>query len=124
MNRVFADITNSIARTAGRASAFISGLVLCIAWAASGPIFNYSDTWLLAINTVTTIATFLMVFIIQSSQNRDGAAIQIKLNELIRTSEAKNSFVGIEHLTDEEIAEIRQKCEERAKREDVTTLAR
>ena len=78
-------------------------------------MFQYSDTWQLVINTGTTIVTFLMVFLIQNSQNRDGAAIQVKLDELIRVSAAKNFFVGIEHLTDEEIERLRNMCEARAK---------
>jgi low affinity Fe/Cu permease len=77
----------------------------------TGPLFKFSDTWQLVINTGTTIVTFLMVFLIQNSQNRDNAAIQVKLDELIRTSAARNSFVGIEHLTDEELDDIRDKCE-------------
>jgi low affinity Fe/Cu permease len=85
-----------------------------LVWAITGPLFQYSDTWQLVINTGTTIVTFLMVFLIQNSQNRDSAAIQVKLDELIRVSTAKNSFVGIEHLTDEELEEIRTKCEQRA----------
>jgi len=80
-------------------------------------LFQYSDTWQLVINTGTTIITFLMVFLIQNSQNRDGAAIQVKLDELIRVSTAQNSFVGIEHLTDDELEEIRDKCEQRAEAE-------
>ena len=83
--------------------------------AITGPLFQYSDTWQLVINTGTTIVTFLMVFLIQNSQNRDSAAIQVKLDELIRVSIAQNSFVGIEHLTDEELEDIRSKCEQRAK---------
>jgi low affinity Fe/Cu permease len=85
-----------------------------LVWGATGPLFQYSDTWQLVINTGTTIVTFLMVFLIQNSQNRDNAAIQVKLDELIRVSEVKNLFVGIEHLTDEEIEELRSKCEARA----------
>jgi low affinity Fe/Cu permease len=88
-----------------------------ILWALSGPIFHYSDTWQLVINTGTTIVTFLMVFLIQNSQNRDSAAIQVKLDELIRVSTAHNSFVGIEHLSDDELEEIRIKCERRAQAE-------
>jgi low affinity Fe/Cu permease len=87
---------------------------IIVIWGVTGPIFGFSDTWQLVINTGTTIITFLMVFLIQNSQNRDGAAIQVKLDELIRVSTAQNSFVGIEHLTDEELAEIRAKCEQRA----------
>jgi low affinity Fe/Cu permease len=90
-----------------------------IVWAITGPIFHYSDTWQLVINTGTTIVTFLMVFLIQNSQNRDGAAIQVKLDELIRSSAARNSFVGIEHLTDDELDDIRGKCERRAAAEKI-----
>src|SRR5258707_6032204 len=78
----------------------------------TGPIFGFSDTWQLIINTGTTIITFLMVFVIQNSQNRDNAAIQTKLDELIRVSKAHNRFIGIEHLTDEQIDDLRAKCEE------------
>jgi low affinity Fe/Cu permease len=92
---------------------------IVIVWAVTGPLFNYSDTWQLVINTGTTIITFLMVFLIQNSQNRDSAAIQVKLDELIRVSTAHNSFVGIEHLTDEELEDIRTKCERRAEAEKV-----
>ena len=79
-------------------------------WAVTGPIFGYSDTWQLIINTGTTIITFLMVFIIQNTQKRDGAAGQAKLDELIRVSAAQNTLIGIEHLTVDEISEIREKC--------------
>jgi low affinity Fe/Cu permease len=88
-----------------------------MAWAVTGPFFNFSDTWQLVINTGTTIVTFLMVFLIQNSQNRDAAAIQVKLDELIRVSKAQNSFIGLEHLTEEELEEVRRRCEEAAKAE-------
>jgi low affinity Fe/Cu permease len=83
----------------------------------TGPFFNFSDTWQLVINTGTTIVTFLMVFLIQNSQNRDAAAIQVKLDELIRVSQGQNSFIGLEHLTEEELKEVRRRCEEAAKAE-------
>jgi low affinity Fe/Cu permease len=115
--KVFGDIANRTSQAAGRATTFMIAGGVVLIWALSGPIFGYSDTWQLVINTGTTIVTFLMVFLIQNSQNRDSAAIQVKLDELIRVSAAHNSFVGIEHLTDEELEEIRGKCERRAEAE-------
>ena len=116
---LFSDIANRTSQAAGRASTFMFAAGVVLLWAITGPVFHYSDTWQLVINTGTTIVTFLMVFLIQNSQNRDSAAIQVKLDELIRVSAVKNSFVGIEHLTDEELDEIRTKCERRAKAEKV-----
>src|SRR5207342_3220715 len=113
-SRFFGDLANKTSQAAGRASAFMIAAGVVLVWAITGPLFGYSDTWQLVINTGTTIVTFLMVFLIQNSQNRDGAAIQVKLDELIRVSAAHNSFVGIEHLTDEELQDIRTKCEKRA----------
>jgi low affinity Fe/Cu permease len=81
-------------------------------------MFDFSETWQLVINTGTTIVTFLMVFLIQNAQNRDGAAIQAKLDELIRASESENAFIGIEHLSQEEVEEFRSRCEAAAKRAD------
>jgi low affinity Fe/Cu permease len=112
--KLFSDIANRTSQAAGRALTFLIAATIVIVWAITGPVFHYSDTWQLVINTGTTIVTFLMVFLIQNSQNRDSAAIQVKLDELIRVSAAKNSFVGIEHLTDDELDEIRTKCERRA----------
>ncbi len=113
-SRVFGDIANRTSQAAGRASTFMLAAGVVLVWAITGPLFEFSDTWQLIINTGTTIVTFLMVFLIQNSQNRDNAAIQVKLDELIRVSTAQNSLVGIEHLTDEELEEIRTKCERRA----------
>jgi len=112
--KIFSEVANKTSQAAGRPSTFMLAAGIVIVWAITGPLFGYSDTWQLVINTGTTIVTFLMVFLIQNSQNRDGAAIQVKLDELIRVSTAQNSFVGIEHLTDEELEEIRTKCEQRA----------
>ena len=117
LNQLFSDIAQTTAREVGRAWVFALAVATIVVWAVTGPLFHFSDTWQLVINTGTTIITFLMVFLIQNSQNRDAAAIQIKLNELIRVSKAHNSFVGVERLTDEEINEIRAKCEERARQE-------
>ena len=86
-------------------------------WAVTGPVFHFSDTWQLIVNTGTTIVTFLMVFLIQNTQNRDGAAIQAKLDELIRASAAQNVFIGIENLTQDELDEIRARCMAKAKAE-------
>ncbi len=115
IQRVFSAFANSVARHSGRPSVFVAALVIVVVWGLTGPIFHYSDTWQLVINTGTTIVTFLMVFLIQNSQNREGAAIQVKLDELIRVGAGKNFFVGIEHLTDIEIERLRDMLEKRAK---------
>jgi low affinity Fe/Cu permease len=101
-----------IAAFAGQSYAFVAAVLLIVVWGVTGPIFHYSDTWQLVINTSTTIVTFLMVFLIQNSQNRDGAAIQAKLDELLRAvDKARGAFIGIEHLTDIEIEKIRDALE-------------
>jgi low affinity Fe/Cu permease len=93
---------------AGQPLTFTAALSLIILWSVTGPIFRWSDTWQLIVNTATTIVTFLMVFLIQNSQNRDAAAIQAKLDELLRAIDsAREQFIGIEHLTDRQIEEIR-----------------
>src|SRR5919205_2265315 len=115
-SKMFTRFSSLIARQMGRPVVFILSCITIVVWAASGPFFGFSDTWQLIINTGTTIVTFLMVFLIQNTQNRDGAAIQAKLDELIRvTAKARNSYIGIEHLTDEELDQIRATCEERAR---------
>ncbi|MGN6583577.1 MAG: low affinity iron permease family protein [Rhizobiaceae bacterium] len=115
-NKLFSQTANKVAFAAGHAATFIGCVAVVIVWAASGPFFGFTDTWQLIINTGTTIVTFLMVFLIQNTQNRDGAAIQAKLDELIRASLAENAFIGIEHLTEEEVNEFRVKCENAAKK--------
>jgi len=116
VKHIFAHIATATARQAGRPITFLFAAFIIIVWAVTGPIFHYSDTWQLIINTGTTIITFLMVFIIQNTQNRDGAAVQAKLDELIRVSAAQNALIGIEHLTEDEISEIREKCLARVKK--------
>ncbi|EIM29649.1 low affinity iron permease family protein [Microvirga lotononidis] len=116
-SRLFTSFSNWVAQVAGRPMTFGVSLLIILVWALSGPLFGFSDTWQLVVNTGTTIVTFLMVFLIQNTQNRDGAAIQAKLDELIRASAAQNVFIGIEHLTQEELDEIRAKCEAKAKAE-------
>ena len=116
MNRICSAIASYIAHQSGRPLTFLLAASIILGWALTGPIFHYSDTWQLIINTGTTIVTFLMVFVIQNTQNRDGGALQAKLDELIRSSQAHNRFIGIEHLTDEEIEEHRQSCAALAKK--------
>jgi len=111
VGKLFADISTTAAHMAGKPWAFVLAVLSIIVWLISGPFYGFSDTWQLVINTGTTIVTFLMVFLIQNSQNRDGAAIQLKLDELIRVSRAQNALVGIEHLSDDELEEIRKKVE-------------
>ena len=112
MDRHFTWFSSRISAMVGQPVAFVLALAIVLAWAASGPVFGFSDTWQLVINTGTTIVTFLMVFLIQNSQNRDAAAMQAKLDELLRAVEqARPQFIGIEHLTDNQIEEIRATLE-------------
>ena len=112
MNRMFNWCAARIATFAGQSYAFVIAVLLIVIWAVTGPVFHYSDTWQLVINTATTIVTFLMVFLIQNSQNRDGAAMQAKLDELLRAvAKARADFIGIEHMTDVEIQQIREALE-------------
>jgi low affinity Fe/Cu permease len=113
-NRVFTEFANSTSRFAGRPITFAICIALILVWAVTGPVFHFSDTWQLIINTSTTIVTFLMVFLIQNTQNRDNAAIQAKLDELIRVTNAKNGYIGIERLTDQELEEILEEFEDHA----------
>jgi low affinity Fe/Cu permease len=114
ITRAFTDFAGAVSRWTGRPLAFILCCALVVAWAASGPLFGFSDTWQLVINTTTTIVTFLMVFLIQNTQNRDNAAIQAKLDEIIRTSDSDNKFIGIEHLSDVELEKILAEVERKA----------
>lgn len=115
-DRLFSTFATRAAHAAGTPTAFLVCLGGVVLWAASGPIFGFSETWQLVINTSTTIVTFLMVFLIQNTQNRDGAALQTKLDELIRVSDAEDDFMGIERLTDEELRELHRRCETMARR--------
>lgn len=91
----------------GSASAFVLATVACLVWAISGPVFQYSDTWQLVVNTATTVLTFLAVFLIQHTQNKEGRAVQLKLDELIRaTKEARNRMIDLENCTDEELKRV------------------
>jgi len=113
MNRIFERFSARIAFLAGQPHAFILACLVIVVWAITGPLFRWSDTWQLVINTGTTIVTFLMVFLIQNAQNRDGAAIQCKLDELIRAAgKARNQFIGIEHLTESQLVALQATLEE------------
>lgn len=104
---MFENFSNAATKFTGSSTAFIIALLTVIVWAVSGPLFHYSETWQLVINTGTTIITFLMVFLIQKSQNKDGKAIQLKLNELIAANErASNRMVDIEDLTEDDLDQL------------------
>ena len=115
MEKLFNRFASATAKITGRPWTFIACLLLVLVWAATGPLFGFSETWQLVINTSTTIITFLMVFLIQSTQNRDAAAMHAKMDELIyAVRKADARFIGIEHLTDKELAVILNEVEQRA----------
>jgi len=103
---MFRKFASKIARITGSSATFIFALLLVLAWAFTGPIFNFSTNWQLFINTLTTITTFLMVFLIQNTQNRDGKAVQLKLDELILATKGRDAFIDLEDMNDEEIDEL------------------
>jgi low affinity Fe/Cu permease len=113
----FTRLTKWTAHAAGRPVAFIVACSVIVAWLLSGPMYGFSDTWQLIINTGTTIVTFLMVFLIQSTQNRDSEAIQVKLDEIIRAiGNAKNELLDLEELEEEDLNRIRESYEELARK--------
>lgn len=113
MDRFFTNLATRIANMVGQPLTFIIALASIFVWLVTGPLFRFSDTWQLVMNTASGLITFLMVFLIQNAQNRDAAAMQAKLDELIRAVErAREEFIGIEHLPDREIADIRDNLEE------------
>jgi low affinity Fe/Cu permease len=119
MEKFFTTCSTRISTYAGQPFAFVIAVALILIWGVTGPLFDYSDTWQLVVNTATTIVTFLMVFLIQNSQNRDAAAMQAKLDEMLRAMEkAREQFIGIEHLTDKQIGEIRARLEREVGREE------
>jgi low affinity Fe/Cu permease len=111
----FAHFAQATAAWSGHPLAFLLAATVVIVWIVTGPIFNYSDTWQLVINTGTTIVTFLMVFLIQNTQNRDMMAVQLKLSELVLAMKgAENKFASIEDLSDKELEELHEDCRMRA----------
>ena len=115
MKSPFRIIANRVSAWAGSAAVFLGAVLVVLVWASTGPLFHFSDTWQLVINTGTTIVTFLMVFLIQNTQNRDGKAVQIKLDELIRaTKGARQYYMGLEDFTDDELAELDRQFKELA----------
>ena len=104
----FDKLAQRIARATGRPSAFLTAVILLVVWAVSGPVFGFSDTWQLVVNTGTTIVTFLMVFLIQNTQNRDTDAIQVKLDELVRVTQgARLALLNLEELKGEDLERIK-----------------
>ena len=106
MKEAFRKIAQTVSNAAGSAWAFCLAFFIIIVWGVTGPLFDFSNTWQLVINTTTTIVTFLMVFLIQNTQNRDAKAMQLKLDELIRATKASDTFIDIEDLSDEDLAFI------------------
>jgi low affinity Fe/Cu permease len=115
LNHWFAVFAQATSHWTGHPAAFLLAVAVVLVWVVTGPVFNYSDTWQLVINTGTTIVTFLMVFLIQHTQNRDTLALQLKLSELVLGMEgAKNKFAAVEDLSDEELEELHEDCRQRA----------
>ena len=115
--KAFNSFAQSAAQGAGKGITFVTALALVIIWAATGPVFGYSQTWQLVINTGTTIVTFLMVFLVQNTQNRDTTALQLKLDELIRvTKDARPALLDLESMSQEELAELQKGYQELAAR--------
>ena len=106
MKDAFRRAATRVSNLAGTATVFLLAVAIVIIWSVTGPLFHFSDTWQLVINTGTTIVTFLMVFLIQNTQNRDGKAVQIKLDELIRATGARTQYVGLEDLSDADLSTL------------------
>lgn len=128
MEELFRRFAQRASAVSGDFRTFVLAIFIIVAWIVTGPVFGFSDTWQLVINTGTTIVTFLMVFVLQNTQNRDNQAVQLKLDELLRSvRNARNSFVDIEELPDEELealAEEFRKLHERAQNERTTRSKR
>jgi low affinity Fe/Cu permease len=113
MDRWFRKFAHATAEVVGHSGAFFLATSIVVVWACTGPLFHFSDTWQLVINTGTTIVTFLMVFLIQNTQNRDSHAVHLKLDELIRANKnARNALLGLEAMSDEELAQLQHEFEQ------------
>ena len=128
MNLWFSRFASKTARLVGHPAMFLAAIISLVVWGATGPIFHYSDTWQLIINTGTSVLTFLIVFLIQNTQNRDAKALHLKLDELIRShSPAHNDMIDIETLSDEELDELEKRyaaiCEENQSRREKSKVA-
>lgn len=120
MPSAFSRFAERVSVWTGRPIAFALAFAVVLIWAGSGPVFHYSDTWQLVINTGTTVVTFLMVFVIQNSQNRDIVALHSKIDEILRSQDkARNQLIGLEHKSDAEIEAIRDAIEQECDAEDV-----
>ena len=121
----FSHFASAVARLSGKASTFIAAVAVVLVWAVTGPLFHFSDTWQLVINTGTTIVTFLMVFLIQNTQNRDTLALQLKLDELIIAMKgARNEMACIEEDSEEELEDLQKQERRRARRAEPRTKQR
>jgi low affinity Fe/Cu permease len=122
MSGSFSKMAHAMSNVAGSAPAFVAAVLTVVVWAALGPTYHYSDTWQLVINTGTTIVTFLMVFMIQNTQNRDAKALHLKLDELIRAQEnARNSFINLEQGTDRQLEQVSDDLKEAAEELQITS---
>jgi low affinity Fe/Cu permease len=106
LNDIFTHIALKVSKVVGSAGAFIVAVIVIALWGITGPLFGFSDTWQLVINTATTIITFLMVFLIQNTQNREARSMELKLDELIHSSKARNTLINVEELSDEELDKL------------------
>lgn len=114
-HNIFDIFSSAVASWSGKPVTFVAAVVLILIWGVTGPLFGFSETWQLVVNTGTTIITFLMVFVLQNSQNRDNEALQTKLDELILSSHAANDFIGIEKLDGEQLRKLSESLKEKAR---------